>query len=229
MNVMSKRMAARRRALRAVQAVSIGGVAFASQACGSEASSSGGEEDVTNVDGAVSADAELDIPEQDIRVDVAEDVGEDAELDTGVDAATDAELDSIEPDVAADVAEDVPQDTSVEVGADTAIDTTPEDVTPDAPEDTAPDTAPDVEPDAEPDVAEDVAIDSADGGDSCEPEEDNVCPENCTQDNDWDCCQRFADESGLPCFYDPSFGCSCAAVGPFNPPTMPGRSVMASS
>ncbi|MFT4704070.1 MAG: hypothetical protein ACI81R_001766 [Bradymonadia bacterium] len=209
MNMMSKRQAARRRALRAVQAVSIGGVAFVAQGCGSDASGSDDNDDVTSVDGSVTTDVAIDVPELDISVDTVEDVGEEV--------AEDVELDSTEPDVSPDV--DPPDDVTADVGEEVS-----EDVAPDAPEDVRPDAPePDVAQDVAPDAPDDTVTEVTDGGDSCEDVEDNQCPDECTQDNDFDCCQRFIDETGAPCFYDPGFGCNCAAVGPFNPPAFDGR------
>lgn len=58
----------------------------------------------------------------------------------------------------------------------------------------------------------------ADAG-TCLIELDGLCPADCTDDNDGDCCE---DSCGAPgwSYLDPTNGCSCAVEGPFAPPSL---------
>jgi hypothetical protein len=80
------------------------------------------------------------------------------------------------------------------------------------------DTGTDASSDAQGDAAMDVAPDAPplDVGPSCADEPDDVCPDGCTVDDDYDCCVASDPDW---CTYDPEWGCGCAVEGPFAPPT----------
>lgn len=52
----------------------------------------------------------------------------------------------------------------------------------------------------------------------CLPSEDGVCPPSCTRDNDADCCVSDLHAGPGLCYYDKTAGCTCAVIGPLNPP-----------
>ncbi len=54
--------------------------------------------------------------------------------------------------------------------------------------------------------------------DPCVVETDGVCPEECTTENDGDCCEG---QDWGSCMLDSVHGCSCAVPGPFVAPSMP--------
>lgn len=93
---------------------------------------------------------------------------------------------------------DVGTDSGNDAGGDTTPDTG-DDTTPDTPLDTAPDTPIDVAP-------------------TCSIEEDGVCPEGCTTDDDADCCVA-QNVDWEWCYFNPEWGCECAVEGPFAPPS----------
>jgi hypothetical protein len=64
----------------------------------------------------------------------------------------------------------------------------------------------------------DAIVPPTDTGPACLPVADGLCPPECSQDNDEDCCLQQAPEGW--CFFDPERGaCGCAVEGPFAPPT----------
>lgn len=74
--------------------------------------------------------------------------------------------------------------------------------------------------DAAGDVAVDVATDTvAEVSDPCSDEIDEMCPAECSADNDFDCCIE-QDDAFTSCWYDPATGCGCAIEGPFVPPSL---------
>lgn len=121
--------------------------------------------------------------------------------------------------------EDATVDAAGDVGADTpapGIDSDLPDVSIDTPG-PGPDTdLPDVSidtPGPGPDAME-VGTDTPDPPDvpvACSDEQDGICPEGCTIDEDWDCCYEYDPDW---CWYDPATGCGCAVEGPFAPPSV---------
>lgn len=65
------------------------------------------------------------------------------------------------------------------------------------------------------DTAVDVVVDA----NVCFIEMDDVCPADCTPDNDGDCCEDSCGGPGWS-YLDPTNGCSCAVEGPFAPPSL---------
>ena len=193
-----------RRAIRAAQALTLGGMVAATAACDEEVPAPGDSTDTaedTAADGATTEAISatdtggVDTPTPDVEADLSP-------ADTGEDAVEDASEDA-EPDVEADASSDADPDAE-----------------PDALIDASPDADPDVDPDTpEPDVSEPDVERDAPGPDTdeatCTTEPDTICPDACTQDNDADCCNEIE-----WCFWDPGFGCACAVPGPFVPPTM---------
>ena len=58
---------------------------------------------------------------------------------------------------------------------------------------------------------------------ACSPTSDGVCPEGCTIETDFDCCEAPS-TGGMWCNYDPKWGCMCAVEGPFSAPRFAARS-----
>ncbi len=111
--------------------------------------------------------------------------------------------------------EDTAVDAAGDVGADTpapAADSDLPDVSIDTP---GPDTDPPDVIEVGPDVPESVDVD-LDTAVACSDEQDDVCPEGCTVDDDWDCCYYW----DFDCYYEPGWGCGCAVEGPFAPPSV---------
>jgi hypothetical protein len=53
---------------------------------------------------------------------------------------------------------------------------------------------------------------------------DEICPERCTVDNDFDCCMAQNEGGFMFCTYFAGGGCGCAVEGPFAPPSTRVRS-----
>ena len=193
------------RALRAAQAVTLGGMVAATAACDEPVPEFKGGEDAA---GDTTADG---------SVDVADSGGTDT---SGGDTPTpDVEADLSPPDTAPDAIEDVPEpDAEADAEGDLLAD-----VEPDAETDAEPDAEPDADPDAvadadtppEPDVRPDAPPEPDTDGATCKDTVDGICPEECTRDDDADCCNEVE-----LCTWEPSWGCACAVPGPFVPPTM---------
>lgn len=115
------------------------------------------------------------------------------ERDTTVDAAGDVGSDTDAPDVDTDL-----PDVSIDVPG-PGPDTDPPDVI-------------EVGPDAPGPIDVDIDVPVA-----CSDEEDGICPEGCTIDEDWDCCYEYDPDW---CYYDPDYGCGCSVEGPFAPPSV---------
>jgi len=79
-------------------------------------------------------------------------------------------------------------------------------------EDTGTDTTTDTTADTGTDVLNDASV-------GCSTVEDGVCPDQCTQHTDYDCCMQ---SGGGPtwCVFSPEGGCGCAVEGPFAPPSL---------
>jgi hypothetical protein len=139
-------------------------------------------------------------PEDTAVVDVApdtepSDVALDTQLpDLGVDA--DPILADARADVSADAVDidDVVEDASTDTGGD--------DVQVDAADLDVADAAPDV-----------ISVPL------CKDETDGICPEDCTEDNDYDCCVGREDEGLFCSYFGDGGGCGCAVEGPFAPPS----------
>ena len=183
-----------KRALRAAQALTLGGMIAATAACDEEVPVPGDSSDTsgdTTADGStddVSATdtVGVDTPTPDVEADLSPaDTGEDAIEDEGGE-------DADETDAESDTLSDADPDGDSDVEAD---------IDPDAPP------RPDVDPDAPPRPDVDEA--------TCKAVADGVCPDACTQDTDVDCCDEIE-----WCSWDADFGCACAVPGPFVPPTM---------
>lgn len=114
--------------------------------------------------------------------------------------------------------EDVDVDAAGDVGADThapGLDSDLPDVSIDTPG-PGPDTdLPDVV-EVGPDTTEPIDVD-LDTAVACSDEQDGICPEGCSIDDDWDCCYEYDPDW---CWYDPATGCGCAVEGPFAPPSV---------
>lgn len=200
----------RARALRAAHAVTLGSAVVFVAACGTTTNE--GADDTGSTTDTTGGDVSLDVSDTTVSTDAADDTAApDMTLPDG--GAPDAiEPDAIEPDaVEPDAIEPDVVQPDVDVSDITEPDVTESDVT----------ESDVVEPDA--DAGTDVSSDVEDPG--CKESTDGVCPADCTEQNDYDCCML----SGAPglCVFDPEWGCSCAVEGPFAPPSLPstGRSV----
>jgi hypothetical protein len=205
----------RARALRAAHAVTLGSAVLFVSACGTDATEVG-DDTSTPIDDTGTGDVSGDVTEDSNGDDAASDVSDpdgvapDAtEPDATEPDAT--EPDATEPDVEQpDVTEPDVEQPDVEQPDVTEPDVTEPDVT---------------EPDVtEPDITELDATDAADASPDaespgCKESTDDVCPVECTEQNDYDCCML----SGEPgwCTFDPEWGCACAVEGPFAPPSLP--------